>query len=68
MNRADLLVLVGLTASTPSFPRLLEASKNPRIQTARPATWIAPRASCPMDVPKSTEHSAGDVHPYGNPH
>jgi ABC-type Zn uptake system ZnuABC Zn-binding protein ZnuA len=21
-----------------------------------------------MDVPKSTEHYAGDVHPYGNPH
>jgi zinc/manganese transport system substrate-binding protein len=22
----------------------------------------------PLDVPKTTEHYAGDVHPYGNPH
>jgi ABC-type Zn uptake system ZnuABC Zn-binding protein ZnuA len=22
----------------------------------------------PVDVPKSTDHSEGDVHPYGNPH
>jgi zinc/manganese transport system substrate-binding protein len=22
----------------------------------------------PLDVPKSTDHSEGDVHPYGNPH
>ena len=22
----------------------------------------------PRDVPKSTDHSEGDVHPYGNPH
>jgi len=22
----------------------------------------------PVEVPKSTDHSAGDVHPYGNPH
>ena len=35
---------------------------------AHPATWTAPRASCPLDVPKSTDHYQGDVHPYGNPH
>ena len=35
---------------------------------ASPAMWTVLRASSPRDVPKSTDHTAGDVHAYGNPH
>jgi len=68
MNRADLLVLVGFDCEHAFLPALLEASKNPRIQKGTSGYVDCSKGIVPRDVPKSTEHSAGDVHPYGNPH
>ena len=68
MNRADLLVLVGFGCEHAFLPALLEASKNPRIQYGQPGYVDCAKGVVPMEVPKSTDHSAGDVHPYGNPH
>src|SRR5262249_46628205 len=47
---------------------LLEASKNPRIQYGKSGYIDCAKGVLPLEVPKSTEHSEGDVHPYGNPH
>lgn len=68
MNRADLLVVAGLDLEHAFLPALIEASKNPRIQVGRPGYVDCSRGITPLDVPKTTEHYAGDVHPYGNPH
>jgi len=68
MNRADLMVLVGFDCEHAFLPALLEASKNPRIQVDRPGYVDCSKGIIPRDVPKTTEHYAGDVHPYGNPH
>ncbi|SPF32335.1 ABC-type metal ion ABC transporter, periplasmic component [Syntrophobacter sp. SbD1] len=68
MNRADLLVLVGFDCEHAFLPALLEASKNPRIQIGKPGYVDASVGILPKDVPKSTDHYQGDVHPYGNPH
>ena len=68
MNRADLLVLVGFGCEHAFLPALLEASKNPRIQYGQPGYVDCAVGVVPAEVPKSTDHSAGDVHPYGNPH
>ena len=68
MNRADLLLLVGLDCEHAFLPALIEASKNPRIQIYAQGYIDCSKGIVPMDVPKSTEHYAGDVHPYGNPH
>ena len=68
MNRADLLILVGFDCEHAFLPALLEASKNPRIQAGKPGYVDCSRGIVPRDVPKSTDHSEGDVHPYGNPH
>jgi ABC-type Zn uptake system ZnuABC Zn-binding protein ZnuA len=68
MNRADLLILVGFECEHAFLPALLEASKNPRIQRDRSGYVDCSKGIIPRDVPKSTEHYAGDVHPYGNPH
>ncbi len=68
MNRADLLLLVGFGCEHAFLPALLEASKNPRIQYGKPGYVDCGQAITPRDVPQSTDHSAGDVHPYGNPH
>jgi len=68
MNKADLLVLVGLDCEHAFLPALLEASKNPRIQIGTPGYVDCSKGLVPKDVPKSTDHYQGDVHPYGNPH
>ncbi|MGD0229628.1 MAG: metal ABC transporter substrate-binding protein [Syntrophorhabdales bacterium] len=68
MNRADLLLLVGLDCEHAFLPALIEASKNPRIQRDRSGYIDCSKGIIPVDVPKSTDHYAGDVHPYGNPH
>jgi zinc/manganese transport system substrate-binding protein len=68
MNRADLLVLVGFDLEHAFLPALIEASKNPHIQVNRSGHVDCSQGIIPLDVPRSTGHSAGDVHPYGNPH
>ena len=68
LNRADLVVLVGFDCEHAFLPALLEASKNPRIQPGKPGYVDCSQGVVPMEVPKSTDHSEGDVHPYGNPH
>jgi ABC-type Zn uptake system ZnuABC Zn-binding protein ZnuA len=68
LNRADLLVLVGFDCEHAFLPALLEASRNPRIQVGKPGYVDCAKGITPLDVPKSTDHSEGDVHPYGNPH
>jgi ABC-type Zn uptake system ZnuABC Zn-binding protein ZnuA len=68
MNRADLLISEGLEMEHAFLPALIEASKNPRIQRDRSGYVDTSEGIVPRDVPKSTEHYAGDVHPYGNPH
>jgi ABC-type Zn uptake system ZnuABC Zn-binding protein ZnuA len=50
------------------LPALLEASKNPRIQIGTSGYVDCSAGILPRDVPKSTDHYQGDVHPYGNPH
>jgi zinc/manganese transport system substrate-binding protein len=68
LNRADLLFLVGFDCEHAFLPALLEASKNPRIQIGSRGYVDCSKGIVPLDVPKTTEHYAGDVHPYGNPH
>jgi zinc/manganese transport system substrate-binding protein len=68
LNKADLIVLVGLDCEHSFLPGLLEASKNPRIQNGKPGYVDCSKGIAPRDLPQSTDHSAGDVHPHGNPH
>jgi len=68
LNRADLVVLVGFDCEHAFLPALLEASKNPNLQVGKPGYVDCSKGVTPRDVPKSTDHSEGDVHPYGNPH
>ncbi|HUJ09737.1 MAG TPA: metal ABC transporter substrate-binding protein [Verrucomicrobiae bacterium] len=68
MNRADLLLLVGFDCEHAFLPALIEASKNPRIEYGHSGYVDCSQGIIPVEVPKSTDHSEGDVHPYGNPH
>lgn len=68
LNRADMVVLIGLDCEHAFLPALLEASKNPRIQKGKPGYVDCSDGIVPRDVPKSTDHYQGDVHAEGNPH
>ena len=68
LNRADLVVLVGFDCEHAFLPALLEASKNPKLLPGKPGYVDCSQGVSPLEVPKSTDHSEGDVHPYGNPH
>ena len=68
MNRADLIFEVGFGCEHAFLPALLEASRNPRIQLGTSGYVDCSEGIIPVEVPKSTDHSEGDVHPYGNPH
>jgi zinc/manganese transport system substrate-binding protein len=68
LNRADLMVSVGFGCEHAFLPALLEASKNPHILEGKEGYVDCSKSIVPIGVPKSTDHSEGDVHPYGNPH
>jgi zinc/manganese transport system substrate-binding protein len=68
LNQADLVILIGFGCEHAFLPALLEASKNPRIQYGHAGYVDCAKGIVPLEVPKSTDHSEGDVHPYGNPH
>ncbi len=68
LNRADLVVLAGFDCEHAFLPALLDASRNPRIQLGQPGYVDCSKGIDPVEAPTSTDHSEGDVHPYGNPH
>jgi zinc/manganese transport system substrate-binding protein len=69
LNRADLLVHVGLELEKGWLPPLLEQSRNPNIQIGQKGNLDASTAGIPLkDVGANASRTLGDVHPLGNPH
>jgi zinc/manganese transport system substrate-binding protein len=68
LNRADVIVLLGLEGEHAFLPALLEASRNPRIQRGTPGYVDCSVYVTPLEVPTRLDRSLGDVHPMGNPH
>jgi zinc/manganese transport system substrate-binding protein len=68
LNRADVVLLVGLEAEHAFLPALLEASRNPKIQRDQPGYVDCSVYVTPLDVPSRIDRSLGDQHPMGNPH
>ena len=68
LNRADVVVLMGLEAEHAFLPALLGASRNSRIQRDAPG-YIDSSIYVPLlEVPNRIDRSLGDQHPMGNPH
>ena len=69
LNRADLLVQVGLELEIGWLPPLVLASRNGRIQAGAPGALDASASIPVLDVPATkVDRSLGDIHPQGNPH
>src|SRR5262249_51185454 len=69
LNKADLLVHVGLQLEVGWLPPLLAQSRNPDIQTGQNGNLDASTAGIPIkDIGVGLSRTQGDIHPLGNPH
>jgi zinc/manganese transport system substrate-binding protein len=68
LNRADVVILMGLEMEHAFLPGLLEASRNPKIQRDQPGYIDCSVYVTPLEVPTRLDRSLGDIHPMGNPH
>ena len=68
LNRADVLVLIGLDDELSWLPALQEVASNPKILPGKPG-YIDCSVGIPVtEGPSLRDRSEGDLHPKGNPH
>jgi zinc/manganese transport system substrate-binding protein len=68
LNRADVLVLVGLDDELSWLPALLEVASNPKILPGQ-SGYIDCSVGIPVaEPPARMDRAEGDLHPKGNPH
>lgn len=68
VNRADLLICIGMGLEDGWLPVLITQSRNGRILNGRPGYLDASTLIQPRDVVANPDRSMGDVHGEGNPH
>jgi zinc/manganese transport system substrate-binding protein len=68
LNRADVVILMGLEMEHAFLPALLEAARNPKILPSAPGYIDCSVYITPLEVPTRIDRALGDIHPGGNPH
>ena len=68
LNRADILVEMGLDLEISWLPALLEVAHNTKILAGQTGNVDCSVGINVLEVPKTVDRSEGDVHPKGNPH
>ena len=68
LNRADVLLLMGLGLEHTFLPGLLEAARNPKILENAPGYIDCSVYITPLEVPIRIDRALGEQHPMGNPH
>src|SRR5713101_6333136 len=68
LNRADILLLMGLEVEHAFLPGLFEVARNPKIQRDAPGYIDCSVYVTPLEVPTRIDRALGDIHPMGNPH
>jgi ABC-type Zn uptake system ZnuABC Zn-binding protein ZnuA len=68
LNRADILVVMGLDLEISWLPALLEVANNSKILPGQPGNIDCSTGISVLEVPRTLDRSEGDVHPRGNPH
>jgi zinc/manganese transport system substrate-binding protein len=68
LNRADVLVLMGLYDEHSWLPALLEVASNPKILPGRPGYIDCSVGVRVLEAPARLDRAEGDLHPKGNPH
>lgn len=68
LNRADILLSLGLDAEHAWLPALAAEARNPDIMEGR-GGWVETHEGIPvLDIPEVLDRSEGEQHPEGNPH
>jgi len=68
LNKADLLLSLGLDAEHAWLPALAAEARNPHIMKGR-SGWVETHTGIAvLDVPAVLDRSEGEQHPEGNPH
>ena len=68
LNRADLLLTLGLDAEHAWLPAIAAEARNPKIREDGPG-WIECSRGIPiLEKPVKLDRSEGEQHPEGNPH
>ncbi len=68
LNRADILLLMGLEVEHAFLPGLSEVARNPKILRDDPGYIDCSVYVAPLEVPNRIDRALGDQHPMGNPH
>jgi len=69
LNRADLLLMVGLDLEVGWLPTLLTGARNSKIQTGNDGNLDCSTLVKLKEVPRQKiDRAMGDIHPGGNPH
>ena len=68
LNRAQVLVVLGLRAEHSWLPALVDVARNPAILPGNPGYIDCSMNIQPKQIPPSLLRREGDVHPLGNPH
>ncbi len=68
LNRADAVVLMGLSLEHAFLPALLDVAANPRISRGGIGHIDTSSGVVPLGPPATLSRKGGDVHPSGNPH
>ena len=68
LNRADIILLMGLEVEHAFLPGLFEVARNPKIQRDAPGYIDCSVYVAPLEVPNRIDRALGDQHPRGNPH
>lgn len=68
VNKADLVLAIGLELEVGWLPPLLTGARNPRVMPGSAGFLDLSTLITPLDVASSADRAQGDVHPSGNPH
>ncbi|HKY08434.1 MAG TPA: zinc ABC transporter substrate-binding protein, partial [Candidatus Binatia bacterium] len=68
LNRADILVVMGLDLEISWLPAQLEVASNGKIMPGQAGSIDCSAGINAIEVPGSLDRSEGHVHPKGNPH
>src|SRR5215813_9967637 len=68
LNRADVLILIGLNDEHSWLPALLEVASNAKILPGPPGYIDCSVGVSVLEAPTIISRSEGDLHPKGNPH
>lgn len=68
VNKADLVLAIGLELEVGWLPPLLTGARNPRVMPGSAGFLDLSTLITPLDVARAADRAEGDVHPSGNPH